>query len=101
MPVIPSSIPKLVPNITNADIQTCEPWGMTVSGGTPPYTVTLAALGAPVFTNVNSPNITDYNRFTYVNRADPGTDLIGTSSICVLSDYYILKIVFTAVISDS
>lgn len=76
MPSLPTSIPKLEPNISNADLQTCQPWGMTVSGGVPPYSVTLAVLGAPVFTNVTA--TTDFDRFTYINRADPGSEMIAT-----------------------
>ncbi|KAF5313892.1 hypothetical protein D9619_012998 [Psilocybe cf. subviscida] len=49
-------------NIT-ATLQTCEPWGITVLGGTPPYTVTLAETDQPVVTNVTMP--VGANRFTY------------------------------------
>ncbi|KAJ7752998.1 hypothetical protein B0H16DRAFT_1545657 [Mycena metata] len=61
-------------NVTDT-LTTCEPWGLTVRGGTPPYNVTLAALNAPVITNVtlDPPD----SVFTYIDRADPNGQLIG------------------------
>ncbi|TFK32847.1 hypothetical protein BDQ12DRAFT_616308, partial [Crucibulum laeve] len=62
-------------NITNfQDLSTCDPWGITVKGGVPPYNVTIAAVNSPVVTNVTMPFGTDV--FTYINRADPGTQMI-------------------------
>ncbi|KAJ8522407.1 hypothetical protein ONZ45_g994 [Pleurotus djamor] len=58
--------------------QTCDPWGMTITGGIRPYTVTLAALNSPVMTNVTMGANDD--RFTYINRADPGTTLLAAVS---------------------
>ena len=75
MPTVPAAIPKLEPNVTSGDLTTCQPWGMTISGGVPPYTVTLAVLGAPVLTTVTSDTIS--NRFTYINRANPSSEMIG------------------------
>jgi hypothetical protein len=50
---------------------------MTISGGVKPYTVTLAALNSPIVTNVTMGTVDDF--FTYINRADPGTRLAGSS----------------------
>ncbi|KAF8645355.1 hypothetical protein AX16_007858 [Volvariella volvacea WC 439] len=62
-------------NITDR-LETCQPWGITVKGGVPPYNVTLAALNSPVITNVTIGLGDDV--FTYINRADPdGTMIAG------------------------
>lgn len=64
-------------NVTST-LETCQPWGITVSGGTPPYKITLAQTGSFVVTNVTMPF--GNNRFTFPNRALPGGSLIGESS---------------------
>ncbi|KAJ7194413.1 hypothetical protein GGX14DRAFT_377989, partial [Mycena pura] len=56
-------------------LDTCAPWDLTIQGGTPPYNITLAAANAPDVTNVTLGPID--SAFTYINRADPGTVLIG------------------------
>jgi hypothetical protein len=67
--------------VVKADISTtlstCQPWSMTISGGVKPYTVTLAALDSPIITNVTMGPVDDL--FTYINRANPGTRLAGSS----------------------
>ncbi|KAJ7826535.1 hypothetical protein B0H13DRAFT_1657479, partial [Mycena leptocephala] len=61
-------------NVTDV-LATCAPWGLTVHGGMPPYTLTLAALDSPSVTNVTlGPN---GSMFTYINRANPGSQMIG------------------------
>ncbi|KAF5313832.1 hypothetical protein D9619_013011 [Psilocybe cf. subviscida] len=65
-------------NVTKT-LQTCQPWGITVSGGTPPYTVTLAETNQPVITNVTM-QVQGANRFTYPNRGVPGGKLIAAVS---------------------
>ncbi|KAF8970977.1 hypothetical protein BDZ97DRAFT_1411532 [Flammula alnicola] len=60
-------------NVTGS-LETCAPWGVTVKGGSPPYVITLAQINSPVVTNVTMPFGTD--RFTFINRADPGEQLI-------------------------
>ncbi|KAJ7702650.1 hypothetical protein B0H17DRAFT_1042771 [Mycena rosella] len=64
-------------NVTDA-LTTCQPWGLTIQGGTPPYNITLAALNAPDATNVTLGP--DDSVFTYINRADPGTQLLASVS---------------------
>jgi len=64
-------------NVTN-DLQTCQPWGLTVKGGTPPYTITLAAPNSPTVTNVTLPY--GDGTFTYINRASPNGQLMGAIS---------------------
>ncbi|PPQ90492.1 hypothetical protein CVT25_014775 [Psilocybe cyanescens] len=60
-------------NVTT-DLTTCQPWGLTVKGGVPPYVVTLVEVNSPIVTNVTMPNGLD--RFTYIDRADPNSSLI-------------------------
>lgn len=62
-------------NVTDT-LNTCDPWGITVSGGVPPYMFTLAAVGSPVLTNVTS-ETDDQDTLTYINRADPDGQLLG------------------------
>ncbi|KAJ7117399.1 hypothetical protein C8R43DRAFT_1137691 [Mycena crocata] len=64
-------------NVTDT-LTTCQPWGLTIKGGTPPYNVTLAALNSPVVTNVTMGPTDD--AFTFIDRADPGTQLIAAIS---------------------
>ncbi|TFK71393.1 hypothetical protein BDN72DRAFT_456026 [Pluteus cervinus] len=64
-------------NVTTT-LTTCQPWGIRVIGGVPPYNVTLAALNSPVITNVTIGLGDDV--FTYIDRADPGTQLIAAVS---------------------
>ncbi|KAJ7159841.1 hypothetical protein C8R43DRAFT_345930 [Mycena crocata] len=64
-------------NVTDA-LTTCQPWGLTIKGGTPPYNVSFAALNSPIVTNVTmGPND---DTFTFIDRADPGTQLIAAIS---------------------
>ncbi|KAJ7208005.1 hypothetical protein GGX14DRAFT_455161 [Mycena pura] len=39
-------------NVTTT-LTTCQPWGLTVAGGTPPYQVTLVELASPIVTNAS------------------------------------------------
>ncbi|KAJ6617920.1 hypothetical protein B0H10DRAFT_2218082 [Mycena sp. CBHHK59/15] len=64
-------------NVTGT-INTCQPWGLTIKGGAPPYNLTLAALNSPIITNVTmGPND---DAFTFIDRADPNTQLIAAIS---------------------
>ncbi|KAJ7280358.1 hypothetical protein C8J57DRAFT_1501789 [Mycena rebaudengoi] len=67
----------VVANVTDT-LTTCQPWGLTIKGGTPPYNLTLAAVNSPVVTNVTMGPLDD--AFTFPNRADPGTQLIAAIS---------------------
>lgn len=69
-----STVASITPNVTNK-IETCEPWGLTVSGGKKPYQIVLSALDSPVITNVTMGP--DDDVFTFVNRADPNENLLG------------------------
>jgi len=64
-------------NVTDT-LTTCQPWGLTISGGVQPYTVTLAELDSPIITNVTLGPLDD--AFTFIDRADPNTRLIAAIS---------------------
>lgn len=74
--VQPQTTPEfsMTANVT-ADLNTCQPWGLTVKGGVPPYIITLLQPNSPVVTNA-SIGLGD-DRFTYINRADTGSTLVG------------------------
>ncbi|KAJ7174886.1 hypothetical protein C8R46DRAFT_867728, partial [Mycena filopes] len=61
-------------NVTDT-LATCEPWGLTLIGGTPPYNVILAAPDSPVITNVTFGD-PKYSVLTYINRVEEGRQLI-------------------------
>ncbi|TFK17333.1 hypothetical protein FA15DRAFT_337752 [Coprinopsis marcescibilis] len=60
-------------NVTG-DLESCQQLGVTVKGGTPPYTLNIVAVNSPVVTNATIPLGLD--AFTYINRADPGREMI-------------------------
>ncbi|KAF6752611.1 hypothetical protein DFP72DRAFT_1070181 [Ephemerocybe angulata] len=61
-------------NITTNRLETCEPWGITIKGGIPPYNLSIAAVNSPVITNVTIPS--GFDAFTYINRAEPNGQMI-------------------------
>ncbi|KAI0084380.1 hypothetical protein BDY19DRAFT_535709 [Irpex rosettiformis] len=73
--LLPPAIPSITPNVTGK-IETCQPWGLTISGGTKPYLILLAALNSPVVTNVTMGGNDDV--FTYIDRADPNELLMAS-----------------------
>jgi hypothetical protein len=64
-------------NITDT-VNTCQPWGLRIQGGVPPYNLSLAQVNSPVVTNVTIPN--GLNGYTYINRATPGYLLLAAVS---------------------
>ncbi|GJE93630.1 hypothetical protein PsYK624_097900 [Phanerochaete sordida] len=70
-----STLPSIHPNFTDT-LTTCQPWGLTIKGGKPPYTVVLAALTSPIITNVTMPAEDDV--FTFIDRADPNGQLMAS-----------------------
>lgn len=72
----PSDIPdfKITANVTK-QLSTCQPWGFTITGGVPPYSITLVDVNSPNITNVTIPFGDD--SFTFINRAAPNTQLLG------------------------
>ena len=67
--------PSITTNVTNK-LNTCDPWSILVAGGKRPYSMYLTALQlAPAVTIVNMSANDD--SYTYINRAAPGTLLLG------------------------
>lgn len=81
MPPAPTTNLAIKGNLTK-DMSTCEPWGLQISGGTPPYNITLAAVGSPIVTNVTLP--TGDNVLTWIDRALPNTQILGEFKITLL-----------------
>lgn len=65
---------KLTTNSTNS-LESCAVLQLKMSGGTKPYTVTIASIGAPFPTNDTLDSQSD--TLFWVNRAVPGQPLIG------------------------
>lgn len=61
-------------NVTDT-LNTCDPWGITVSGGVPPYRFTFAAPYSTVLTNFTSEG-DELDTLTYINRAYPDSQLL-------------------------
>lgn len=66
--------PTVTSNVTDT-LNTCDPWNILVGGGKKPYTLYLAALNAPTITIVKMG--ANDNLYTYINRAEPNTLLMG------------------------
>src|ERR1700683_101721 len=74
LPTPPSTSLAITPNVT-MDLATCEPWGLTVTGGEGPYNVSLASVGSTVVTNVTLP--TGFDVLTFINRVNPNSQILG------------------------
>lgn len=68
---------KISTNVTDK-LKSCDPWGISVSGGVKPYKITIVAANSPVATNVTLAPGDD--AFTYINRADPDTQMVAAFS---------------------
>ncbi|KZP24229.1 hypothetical protein FIBSPDRAFT_888957 [Athelia psychrophila] len=68
---------RIYANVTK-DLQTCDPWGLQIVGGVPPYNITSTAPGSGTWTNISLPQ--GFDVFTYINRGSPGGYLIASVS---------------------
>ncbi|KAK7065098.1 hypothetical protein R3P38DRAFT_2827889 [Favolaschia claudopus] len=68
---------KITANVTDV-LDTCQPWGLTVEGGTPPYHVTIAQMNSGNITNVTFGTMDSV--LTYINRTPPGNQIIAMAS---------------------
>lgn len=93
-----TTLATMKPNVTD-HLTTCEPWGITISGGTKPYSVVLSALGSPVITNVSMGPQDDV--FTYPDRADPNSELMGMSIHPVCQALYLTLPCVSASVVDA
>ncbi|KAJ7061656.1 hypothetical protein C8F01DRAFT_144115 [Mycena amicta] len=79
IPAVPNPSFKITSSTSNGGtINTCDPWTLFISGGAPPYSVTVAALNTPDVTNVTM-GPTD-TVFQYINRAHPDSQMIAAIS---------------------
>lgn len=74
LPADPQDVPVITPNVTES-LSTCEPWSLKITGGKKPYTIVLTAFNSTTMTNVTM-KLTD-DTYVYINRADPGSPLMG------------------------
>ncbi|PAV19515.1 hypothetical protein PNOK_0444900 [Pyrrhoderma noxium] len=72
LPNAPTESITLTSNVTGS-LDACEPLGLTTSGGTKPYTVSIAVVGADVVTNFTLGP--DDDTMTYINRAGPSSQM--------------------------
>lgn len=70
-----ANLATIVPNVTNS-LETCQLWGLKITGGQKPYTVVISSLGATLTTNVTM-GIND-DVLTWPNRASPNGEVMGT-----------------------
>ena len=75
LPSVPTAWPLINANTTK-DLDTCQPLGLVMAGGVPPYTVSIVQLGGSV-RNVTLGS--QDNAYTWINQAAPNSDLLGTS----------------------
>ncbi|KAF8496354.1 hypothetical protein JB92DRAFT_2834618 [Gautieria morchelliformis] len=68
---------SITTNATNA-ITTCEVLPLKMSGGTKPYTVTIASIDYPFVTNFTLGAASD--TYNWVNRAQPNSQIIASAS---------------------
>ncbi|KAF8898300.1 hypothetical protein CPB85DRAFT_189229 [Mucidula mucida] len=57
-------------------LATCQPWGLRIKNGVPPYNISFAQVNSPVVTNVTTNQ--DDDAYTYINRADGGKLLMAS-----------------------
>lgn len=76
-------------------VNTCQPWGLRIKGGVPPYNISFAQLNSPVVTNVTIP--TGLDAFTYINRATPGYLLLGKARSSFLTIFLLISMLKAAV----
>ncbi|TFK22352.1 hypothetical protein FA15DRAFT_644365 [Coprinopsis marcescibilis] len=64
-------------NVTGR-LQNCEPLGIAIDGGVPPYNITIASLDAPTVTNDTL--TAQFDAYIWINRAPPGAQLAVSAS---------------------
>jgi len=77
LPPAPSTSLAITPNVTS-NLSTCDPWGLTVTGGSAPYNVSLMSVGSTIVTNISIPR--GFDVLTYINRANPNGETLAAVS---------------------
>jgi hypothetical protein len=70
-----SANPLTVRASTTSDLQTCQGLGLSITGGTSPYTITVVNLTKDKHTTISGSSGQD--RLTYINRVDPNGMMLG------------------------
>ncbi|KAI0357047.1 hypothetical protein OH77DRAFT_1476413 [Trametes cingulata] len=73
IPAPTSSTLRITPNVTT-QLETCQPWGLSVTGGTKPYNLTFGQTASGVITQVQMGPEDDV--FVFIDRADPRQKLM-------------------------
>ncbi|KAF9050838.1 hypothetical protein BDZ89DRAFT_1032884 [Hymenopellis radicata] len=66
-------------NLTEGTLAACQPWGLRIKNGVPPYNISFAQLDSPVVTNVTTNQ--DDDAYTYINRADGASVVDSTGRV--------------------
>ncbi|GJE96422.1 hypothetical protein PsYK624_126190 [Phanerochaete sordida] len=75
--LLPSSPPVVTVQANVSDnLSTCQPWGLTITGGERPYTVVLSQLQSSTITVVTMSD--DDDTFTYINRANTDRQMMAS-----------------------
>lgn len=99
LPAAPSVNITLVANMTKS-VSTCDALGVRITGGKKPYNITFAAPNSPVLTNVTMGPTDDV--FTYIDRADPNSGLLGTCiSNCCVRIVLLMLILISVAVNDA
>ncbi|KAJ7590717.1 hypothetical protein C8J56DRAFT_933671 [Mycena floridula] len=77
IPTVVNTAFTLSANVTDT-LSTCQPWGLRISGGKPPFSLVIISEDAPVVTNVTLGPADDV--YTYINRASPNYQLLAAVS---------------------
>ncbi|KAE9402411.1 hypothetical protein BT96DRAFT_816567, partial [Gymnopus androsaceus JB14] len=70
-----------------SNISTCDPWGVTVEGGSYPYTFSILSTNSLVVNNITTTSA-DQDMLVWINRADPNGILFGEYSVLCLFHYH-------------
>ena len=89
LPTLPpsSSLAVIQSNVTGT-LQSCQPWGLKITGGQKPYSVVLPA------TQSNVTVITlgqEDDTLTYINRAPPNSTFVGECQAFIQKTFFNLN----------
>ncbi|EJC98247.1 uncharacterized protein FOMMEDRAFT_97153, partial [Fomitiporia mediterranea MF3/22] len=86
LPPTPSTTITISPNVSTSDsVDTCEPLGLSMTGGKKPYTVSIAGMNTVLVSNVTLNDGDDV--LTWPNRVNPNNQFIGMPpGMCIYSN---------------
>jgi len=65
---------RIYANVTQ-NLATCEPWGIQIVGGVPPYNITINSPNQGTWTNMSLPE--GFDMLTYIDRTSPQSFIFG------------------------